>query len=83
MYRSYKDQGLVLLGIHCDTWNDAVSVAQSEGIEYPITNDVNGATQKAYGVPGYPTIYVVDKQGVLRSIDPSDLGATVKELLAE
>jgi peroxiredoxin len=83
VYRSYKDQGLVFLGIHGDEWSSALSTAKEEKIEYPIFNDVDEKSQKDYGVWGYPTIYVIDKKGVVRYMDPADLDATVKELLAE
>jgi peroxiredoxin len=74
---------LVFLGVHCDEWDEAVKVAESESIEYPLTNDTDGATQKAYDIGGYPTIYVIDKKGVVRYMDPPDLEEAVKELLAE
>lgn len=83
MYRSYKDQGLVFIGIHGDKWDEAVAKAKDAGIEYPITNDDGGKTMDAYGVGAFPTIYVLDKKGVVRYIDPPHLGETVKELLAE
>jgi hypothetical protein len=74
---------LVFLGIHCDEWDGALKVARDESIEYPLTNDVDGKTQVAYGVEGYPTIIVVDKKGVVRHIDPPNLDEAVKELLKE
>jgi hypothetical protein len=74
---------LVLLGVHCDEWSEALSTAKSAPIEYPITNDVGRASQEAYAIAGYPTVYVIDKHGVVRYMNPPDLESVVKELLAE
>lgn len=82
MYGSYKSQGLVLLGVHGDPdWAQAVAVAKSEGIKYPITNDIDQKTLGAYKIEYYPTVFVLDKKGVIRAVDPADLDATVKKLL--
>ena len=74
---------MVFIGIHCDDWDEAVKAADEIPIEFPITNDVGEASQKAYGIWGYPTVYVIDKKGVLRNIDPADLEGVVQELLNE
>lgn len=83
MYRSYKDQGLVFLGIHCDEWSEAVKTADEEKIEYPIFNDVRSASQNAYGIQGYPTVVVIDRAGKVRHVDPMNLEEAIKELLKE
>lgn len=74
---------MVFLGIHCDEWSEALKAAKEDSIDYPLTNDVDGKTQTAYGIAGYPTIVVVDKKGVVRHVDPSNLEEAIKELLAE
>ena len=53
------------------------------GINYPVANDVNGRTQNAYGVAAYPTVFVLDRRGKVRYVDPDDLEASVARLLKE
>lgn len=74
---------MVFIGIHCDDWDEAVKAVDEIPIEFPITNDVDAASQKAYGLMFYPTVYVIDKKGVLRDINPTDLEGVVQELLNE
>ena len=74
---------MILLGIHCDEWDEAVKVVKEYPIEYPVTNDVGDESQQAYVLLGYPTVYVIDKKGTLRDIDPVDLEAVVQGLLNE
>jgi peroxiredoxin len=74
---------LVFLGIHCDEWDDALNTAKEEKIEFPIFNDVDSKSQKAYGIWGYPTVIVIDKAGRVRHVDPMDLREAVQELLKE
>lgn len=83
MYKSYKGQGLVLIGVHCDDWKKAQETAKKHQIDYPITNDVGGKSAKAFKIDGYPTVYVIDKKGVVRDVDPSNLETSVKKLLSE
>ena len=81
MYKSLKGQGLVFIGVHSDKWEPGVQAAKKHKITYPITNDVSSKTGDAYKVNGYPTVYVIDKKGIVRFVDPPDLKAAVKKLL--
>jgi len=74
---------LVLIGIHCDKWPEAQKAAKQHKIAYPITNAVGQKTPKAYQIDGFPTIFVLDKKGVVRFVDPPDLAGAVKKLLKE
>lgn len=74
---------MVFIGVHCDTWEEGKKAAEEDGVEYIVANDSDGKTQEAYEVTGYPTIYVIDKAGSVRYVDPPNLEETVKELLAE
>jgi peroxiredoxin len=74
---------LVLIGVHSDDWKKGLEAAKKHKIAYPITNDVGGMTGKAYKVKGYPTVYLIDKKGKVRFVDPPNLEASIKKLLAE
>ncbi|MFN2282193.1 MAG: thioredoxin, partial [Anaerolineales bacterium] len=36
------------------------------GIEYPVAQDNQGATWQAYNNHYWPTLYLIDKQGIIR-----------------
>lgn len=74
---------MVLLGVHVDKWSEATKIAKEKGIKFPITNDKAGKSSAAYGIEYLPTLFVLDKKGKIRSVDPQDLDGTVKKLLAE
>jgi hypothetical protein len=84
VHESYKGQGLVLIGIHCD--KDIAKrneIVKQKKLTYPICQDVANGTQKAYFLEGYPTVYLIDKKGFVRAVDPADLGKAVKAALAQ
>ncbi len=71
-YNKYKDQGLVVIGVHApefafeqDTANveDAVKRYQ---ITYPVAQDNQFKTWRAYDNHYWPAEYVIDAKGVLR-----------------
>ncbi len=73
-YSSYKDQGLVIIGNHYpefdyetqfDNLKDAVA---RYGIEYPVAQDNDGATWRAYHNQYWPTLYLIDKRGHIRYV---------------
>lgn len=84
IYRSYKGQGLVLIGIHGDA-NSAkgLQAAKDNKLEYPIVQDQNNKTQTVYNIQYYPTVVVIDKKGKVRFTDPKSLEVSVKQLLKE
>ena len=83
-------QGLTVVGITTDEAEVAASFAQRTEMKYPVVVDAQGDTSRAYGIANLPTMFVIDKRGVVRDIavgfDPSKDGALeqlVKTLLAE
>ena len=84
VYGSYKDQGLVLIGVHCDkdvAKRDAC--VKTNKLPYPICEEKGDAAEKAYRVDGYPTVYVIDRQGIIRAVDPDNLDKAVQEALKQ
>jgi len=68
----------------------AATFATQEGVHYAIASDSTNATSLAYGVRNIPTLFVLDKRGVVREVSMGyDPGAQVqienlvKQLLAE
>lgn len=86
----YAAQGLSVIGITTDPADAAASFRERVDMRYPITVDAHADTSRAYGVSALPTLFVIDKRGVVRNVDVGfDLGygarveALVKTLLAE
>jgi peroxiredoxin len=59
-------------------------------LRYPMAVDPDGSTSRAYAVSVLPTLFVIDKRGVIRDVatgyDPAreaQIEALIQELLAE
>jgi len=86
----YGAQGLSVIGITTEAPANAAAFALQQGIHYAIASDATSATSLAYGIRSIPTLFVVDKRGVVRDVsmgyDPgtnSQLEQLVVKLLAE
>jgi thiol-disulfide isomerase/thioredoxin len=86
----FGPQGLSVLGITDDPVEDALQGASKFGIRYAVATDESYATQRAFGVRALPTLFVIDKKGIVRDVavgfDPSrekKLEALLQQLLAE
>jgi thiol-disulfide isomerase/thioredoxin len=92
LYKAHRDQGLVLIGANLaerspdgqriQTKDNAVKYAQETGYSYTFTygNDDLGRDWK---VPGYPTFFIVDRNGVVREVMVGFNEARMKELVAQ
>jgi thiol-disulfide isomerase/thioredoxin len=83
-------QGLSVVGVTTDEAEVAASFAQRSDMKYPTVVDGQGDTSRAYGIANLPTLFVLDKRGVVRDVsvgfDPGHDAAVeqlVKTLLAE
>ncbi len=71
-YDKYKDKGLVIIGVHSPEFEfeknkDNVSTAIKDfGLTYPIVQDNDFATWKAYSNRYWPAKYFIDKEGYVR-----------------
>ena len=78
----------VLLGIHADDQPEkAKAAAEKYEMTWPSFKDAReGPISKAYNINGWPTIYVLDRQGVIRYrglYHRSDIAAAVDKLMQE
>jgi len=70
----YADQGLVIIGNHFPEFNYEADLASLNdavvrlGIEYPVVQDNDGSTWRAYQNHYWPTLYLIDKQGHIRYV---------------
>jgi len=86
----YGAQGLSVIGLSTEGPEEVALFAQRMGMTYGIGVDKKGETSSAYTVSSLPTMFLVDKKGVVRDIsvgyDPSreaQTEALIKALLAE
>ncbi|HSL41787.1 MAG TPA: redoxin domain-containing protein [Anaerolineales bacterium] len=73
-HSNYEDQGLVIIGNHYpefsyeeDLENLRTAIARFD-IRYPVAQDNDGATWRAYRNHYWPTLYLIDKQGHIRYV---------------
>ncbi len=84
-----KDVPFVILGVNSDDDVDELRKAmKEEEITWPSFFDgglIGGPIATQWGVTGWPTIFVLDGEGVIRAknLRGDELEAKIKELLAE
>lgn len=83
-------QGLRVVGLTGDPVPRATKAADALDMRYAVGSDDKDETSAAYGVQALPTMFVIDKRGVIRDVlvgfDPADkkpLEALLVKLLAE
>lgn len=68
-YQKYKDQGLVIIGVHTPEfdfekdYNNVEKAVRDFGIEYPVVLDSNYGTWTAYNNRYWPAEYLIDIDG--------------------
>jgi thiol-disulfide isomerase/thioredoxin len=73
-HAKYKDQGLVIIGNHYPEFSyeeDLENLKEALSrfdIQYPIAQDNEGDTWRAYKNHYWPTLYLIDKQGHIRYV---------------
>jgi thiol-disulfide isomerase/thioredoxin len=68
MQTRYGAQGLRVVGVTTDAPEKAALFAQRVSMRYPVTIDRRGETSQAYDVSALPTLFVIDKRGVVRDV---------------
>jgi hypothetical protein len=73
-HNTYKDQGLVVIGNHYPEFNHerdldelAAAIERLE-VPYPVAQDNDGHTWRAYNNRYWPTLYLIDKHGRIRYV---------------
>ena len=93
-YDTYKDQGFVVIGVHSPEFafekesSNVATAIKEHAIHYPVAQDNDFATWKAYGNQYWPAEYLIDAQGRIRATHSGegDYGATeenIRSLLKE
>lgn len=65
---TYAAQGLRVLGVTSDDVSVASRTAQALSMRYAVASDTGESTASVYGVRALPTMFVIDKKGVIREV---------------
>ncbi|MCH7761484.1 redoxin domain-containing protein [candidate division TA06 bacterium] len=77
---TYRDQGLVIIGIHTPEGElegileDLSSAVKNLGISYPVAADNDYRCWTAYGTQYWPTLYLIDQEGVVKYVKVGEGG---------
>jgi thiol-disulfide isomerase/thioredoxin/Leucine-rich repeat (LRR) protein len=86
LHEKHAAEGLVILGVHTTQGAEEMATYIDEHkIAWPTAADVEKKTAKAWKVPSYPSLYLVDRAGQLRvaRVYRGDLERAVSLLLRE
>lgn len=64
----YTAQGTEVIGITMDPVESASHAARQLSMEYAVLSDPTGKTTTAYRASALPTLFVIDKKGVVRNV---------------
>lgn len=87
-YEKYKDQGLVIVGVHTPefdfekVYENVVKATQNAAVKYPVVQDNEYGTWGAYGNRFWPRKYLIDIDGfiVYDHIGEGDYAETEREI---
>jgi peroxiredoxin len=87
---AYGAQGLAIVGLTSDAVPIAAQAAQAQGMRYAVVSDPEETTARIYSVKAIPTMFVIDKKGVIREVfvgyNPAritEMEKLIQSLLAE
>ena len=69
LHKKHEGDGLVVLGVSVDkvrAYPLVRGLVNDHGLTYPIVLDPDGKSVEAYGVHGYPTNFVIGRDGTIR-----------------
>jgi peroxiredoxin len=89
-YARFGAQGFEVVGVTTDSVGVAASAAAQQGMSYPVWSDGSGRTTELYRALALPTVFVIDRNGVVRDVlvgysssRLAELEALVGRLLAQ
>ena len=70
LYKRYKDQGLQVVVINCDSKKDKIAqvikyVVEEEAFSFPVLKDRFQALQRRYRIGSFPTTFIIDAEGLI------------------
>ncbi len=74
--RRYGDRGLTVVGLTDEEPALVAAFAQASNVPYALATDVESRTARRYAVQAIPTMFILDRTGVVRHVS---IGASVAE----
>jgi peroxiredoxin len=75
-YRRNRGKGLEVLAVNVgDTKEIVESYAKTNGLTFTLLTDEHSKISKQYGIFGFPTIFILDKNGIVREKIHGDIPA--------
>jgi peroxiredoxin len=68
LHATYADQGLSVVGLTGEPVDVAIKAAGDLAMKYAVASDKREETAMLYGVRALPTMFVIDKKGVIRDV---------------
>ena len=87
LHHKYAAQGVHVVGISEDDDASAIAAyARDHALTYPLVHDADGSISRAYFQAALPTLFVIDRDGVVRDVeigvpDAAALDATIARLV--
>jgi cytochrome c biogenesis protein CcmG, thiol:disulfide interchange protein DsbE len=67
IYREFKQKGVFICSVNLgDNKEEAACYLKKTTVSYPVFLDQKMSTKRVYGISGVPTIYILDRQGMVR-----------------
>ena len=84
-HRRYGDRGLAVVGLTDEEPAIVAAFAQAAHVPYQLATDIDSRTARRYAVSAIPTMFILDRNGVVRhvSIGASDADFQESEELIE
>ena len=80
-YRRFKDQGFEIVGVHTPEFEsdkplgNVKEALKREGVSWPVMQDNQAATWRAYQTNVWPSFYLVDRQGVVQRVQQGEISS--------
>ncbi|GIL12001.1 MAG: hypothetical protein BroJett038_07210 [Chloroflexota bacterium] len=65
-FQKHKDESFTILAINNqETVQDVTGFGEEIGLSFPLVMDERGAIQRLYGIAGYPSTFILNREGVI------------------
>ncbi|MBW8886326.1 MAG: redoxin domain-containing protein [Fibrobacteres bacterium] len=86
VYKKYHGKGLEIIGVSSESLPDLKAFQSTAKLSYPLFNDIGHITTNQYQALAFPTLAVIDKQGVIQRMEVGlhqqrDIEKWIKEYL--